>query len=205
MKSETVALMDPEELEDATAPAHAYCTGVWVDELKILTAAHCTKRSDRPAKPLFVATISDAFRYRAYEPAYKPALRPVFVIGLDKDHDLAMLVGMSGDFERHGHAITRVTSVVQTGDRVTTMGHSDGVWLWSYSSGDVAAIRRFDGTLYVQTTAPTSHGNSGGGLFNSKGELVGLGHGIDPDGSNLAFYVHPIHIQEFLAKHGLLF
>ncbi len=46
---------------------------------------------------------------------------------------------------------------------------------WSLSPGSISQIRRWDGDLIViQTTAPINSGNSGGGLYDKAGNLIGI-------------------------------
>jgi S1-C subfamily serine protease len=42
------------------------------------------------------------------------------------------------------------------------------------ASGVLSGIREERGYSYVQTTAPISPGSSGGGLFDARGNLVGI-------------------------------
>jgi len=66
---------------------------------------------------------------------------------------------------------------VQVGDTVFAIGNPLGIGL-SVSSGIVSALNRnlmdtpYDD--YIQTDAPINHGNSGGPLFNEKGEVIGV-------------------------------
>lgn len=41
-------------------------------------------------------------------------------------------------------------------------------------NGILSGVREEDGRSYVQTTAPISPGSSGGGLFDARGNLVGI-------------------------------
>ena len=64
------------------------------------------------------------------------------------------------------------------GSFAQAMGHPMGLW-FSYSSGDVAAVRTTTAGLespitWIQATVPISPGNSGGGLFNAQGDLIGI-------------------------------
>jgi serine protease Do len=105
------------------------------------------------------------------------------------------------------HNVAKVSlDGIETGAKVSTMGHPFGLW-YSYSTGDIASVRELDldpAAIYVQTTAPTSPGNSGCGLFDRKGRLIGIGHAIIPTGSNLAFYIHAKHIHALLKGQGLV-
>ena len=59
----------------------------------------------------------------------------------------------------------------------------------SLTSGLVSALRRRDGDLFVQTSAAISPGSSGGGLFNEKGQLVGITTFKLRGGENLNFAI----------------
>ena len=99
------------------------------------------------------------------------------------------------------HGIAELAPRAPTaGAKVATMGNPLGLW-WSFSSGEVAAIRHLDETiLLIQATAPISPGNSGCGLFDGQGRLVGIGYAVVSEGANLGFFVHLSHIQDLLSS-----
>jgi S1-C subfamily serine protease len=81
---------------------------------------------------------------------------------------------------------------VLAGQEVFAVGNPMGLD-WTYTKGVVSAIRmtkfgKFDVPL-IQTDTSITHGNSGGGLYTSKGELVGINTSIiDPRlGTGLGF------------------
>jgi hypothetical protein len=59
------------------------------------------------------------------------------------------------------------------GERVFTIGSPEGLER-SLGEGLISGLREGYGSSYVQTTAPISHGSSGGGLFDKYGNLVGI-------------------------------
>jgi serine protease Do len=73
---------------------------------------------------------------------------------------------------------------------------------WTYTKGVVSAIRltkfgKFDIPL-IQTDTSITYGNSGGGLYTSKGELVGINTSIaDPRlGSGLGFSIRVLVLND---------
>lgn len=62
---------------------------------------------------------------------------------------------------------------VVVGERAYTVGAPSGLDL-TLGEGLVSAKRRHEGQQYVQTSAPISPGSSGGGLFDAKGNLLGI-------------------------------
>ena len=67
----------------------------------------------------------------------------------------------------------RAYSDLKIGEAVYTLGAPSGLDL-SLSDGLLSGLREDEGVNYVQTTAPISPGSSGGGLFDSRGALVGI-------------------------------
>lgn len=65
-----------------------------------------------------------------------------------------------------------LTDVAQ-GDEVYAVGAPLGLEQ-SLSSGVVSAIRRMNGSLWIQTDAAINQGNSGGPLVNSTGRVIGI-------------------------------
>lgn len=101
---------------------------------------------------------------------------PAYVVGGDKDNDIAVLkidaTGLTaasiGDSEK-----------LAVGEFCLAIGNPLGTLGGTVTDGIISALDReitigeTDMNL-IQTNAAVSPGNSGGGLFNSKGELVGI-------------------------------
>lgn len=200
LESKTVALV---KLDDE-GKAHAFCSGVWVSERTILTARHCVDE----------APIGEAVGYLVHEDVFAPLspaesedMRPraARVSALDEDHDLALLhVALAP--KGHGIALVHEGEIHQ-GSFAQAMGHSLGLW-YSYSTGIVSAVREKDfgdGTfVWVQTTTPVSPGNSGGGLFDAEGRLLGVCHAILTKGQALNLFVHAQYVSRLLATQRAL-
>jgi Do/DeqQ family serine protease len=98
------------------------------------------------------------------------------VVGSDKASDLALLKVTAADL--HPIAIGD-SNVVRVGDVVLAIGNPMGVGQ-TVTMGIISAKGRStsvgDGSYedFLQTDAPINHGNSGGALVNTKGELVGI-------------------------------
>jgi hypothetical protein len=96
---------------------------------------------------------------------------PATLVASDPERDLALLsvpAGLIGTIPaRLGRA-----RALKVGDKVLAVGAPFGLEL-SLSEGIVSQLRGGPPPL-IQTTAAISQGSSGGGLFNVRGELVGL-------------------------------
>ncbi len=184
--------------------ARAYCTGIWVSPRSILTAAHCM----RDDVPLVLYVTSDDVYPHGLAEAHPIKMRAAEKLASDEDHDLALVRALAPP-SGHGIARTRVAPIVQ-GMFVQTMGHPLGLW-YSYSSGEVSAVRDKDlddgKKLWLQTTAPISPGNSGGGLFDEDEALIGVCHGSYTRGQELNLFVHVDYIDALLrakSREGVL-
>ncbi len=62
---------------------------------------------------------------------------------------------------------------LKVGEPLYTLGAPSGLDL-TLANGILSALREDAGVRYVQTTAPISPGSSGGGLFDARGNLVGI-------------------------------
>jgi serine protease Do len=118
---------------------------------------------------------------------------PAKVVGAWRVADLGLLQVDTG------HPLQAVrwgdSSAMQIGDPVLAMGNAFGVGL-SVSAGIVSALNRDIGDSpvdqYIQTDAAINHGNSGGPLFNLKGEVIGVNTAIispTPANSGLGFAI----------------
>jgi serine protease Do len=170
--SKTVALMNPR--------SGALCAGVWISRTLVLTANHCT-RDVEVGGNVYV-------RMRGVSMSKESALLTRF-----SDHDLAILD--VADPPSHGVATT--AALPAQGDTVYAAGHPLGLE-WSFSLGEVAAVRDGETILngdvemtLIQSTVPISGGNSGGGLWDEDGRLLGIASFmVRPSlGSNLGFFI----------------
>jgi len=108
---------------------------------------------------------------------------------------------------------------LKKGSIVMTLGHPMRL-MGSFSAGHLSGIGRSrlqfgnisgsEGSLllyqdFIQTTAQIHPGNSGGPLFNIKGEVIGINNAYDPEESNIGFAI-PINIAksvvEKIQKYG---
>ena len=76
---------------------------------------------------------------------------------------------------------------------VTTWSQLVVPWVWraTVSDGIISAVRDVNNKKWIQTTAPASHGNSGGPLLDMSNHVVGvITAGVNPElGQNLNFAV----------------
>lgn len=202
LTSKTVALVDVDEEDGNT---RAFCTGVWVGPKTILTAAHCVEQSPLAGflgvqEHFRYAVRSDIFVNGSEIEAKYPVTHEMDVTMRDEAHDLALLEAKG---QTPSHEIAELGANPEQGAHVEAMGHSKGLW-WSYSSGDVAAIRfaplGSEPMTWIQTTTPISPGNSGGGLFDEQGKLVGIcSRGLSsPRAQNINFFAHTDYIRALL-------
>jgi S1-C subfamily serine protease len=78
---------------------------------------------------------------------------------------------------------------------------SDGIVSGIRRAKEIEAANRFGyqpDSLWLQTTAPISPGNSGGPLVNSNGEIVGLSTWTDHRGQNLNFAISAVQISSLM-------
>lgn len=94
------------------------------------------------------------------------------------------------------------SSLVAPGDAVIAVGnpmHLD----YTVSDGLISAVRANDeGDSILQISAPISQGSSGGPLFNSFGEVVGVATLIFREGQNLNFGVPANYLAPLIAHDG---
>jgi S1-C subfamily serine protease len=93
----------------------------------------------------------------------------------------------------------RMSDTLTVGERVYAIGAPEGLEL-SLSDGLVSGFRQVDGRKVIQTTAPISHGSSGGGLFDSKGMLIGITSFFLGDSQNLNFAIPVENIEALLSQ-----
>ncbi|MFZ6745050.1 trypsin-like peptidase domain-containing protein [Undibacterium sp. JH2W] len=95
------------------------------------------------------------------------------------------------------------TDSLRIGQKVFAIGAPLGLDL-TISDGIVSALRPLPAGKVIQTTAPISHGSSGGGLFDAAGKLVGINTFNVQDGQaqNLNFAVPVDWISTMSSRRG---
>jgi hypothetical protein len=117
------------------------------------------------------------------------------VLAIDKVHDLAIV-------KVHGKTFQTLTlgnsDQIQVGEEVVAIGNPLGLEL-TVSNGILSGVRmtKEEGSL-LQTTAPISHGSSGGPLFNMFGEVVGVNTLYLEGGESLNFAIPVNDVKNLL-------
>jgi hypothetical protein len=110
----------------------------------------------------------------------------VDVIEIDKRKDIALIKikGFGLPFLKLGRS-----QEVEVGQTIYSLSNPLGVFQNTLTQGIVSGIRPGDGYKYFQISAPISHGSSGGPIFNSNGEVIGISVATIEEGQNLNFAV----------------
>jgi len=77
---------------------------------------------------------------------------------------------------------------LKVGERVYSIGAKAGLER-SFDEGMISGLRDLEGVRFVQNSAPTWFGSSGGGLFDAKGNLVGITTAINAKIPNESFAI----------------
>jgi len=202
----TVALVYQGVDDDGNKFVKPYCTGVWLSDDQILTAGHCAEAVARMDKKLDeddpVDPVGNPVHYivsvevpdaKEEEPS---AVHFGHVTSFDEDHDLALITASAGNIPEHDNA-SLASEIPALGERVYVVGHPRGLY-WSYIEGVVSAYRNHPEVgMTVQVSAPVWFGNSGGGVFDSHGGLVGIASRL-ARAPNTALFIHEDSIKKFL-------
>ncbi len=132
------------------------------------------------------------------------AVHQARVLAQSPSTDLALVQALNVPAHKVA-ALAKKTPAV--GEHIYTMGHPIGLF-WSFMEGTVSAYhdhlapaKKKDPLL--QISMPIFYGNSGGGVFNDFGELVGVVSFMPPKVPNVGFCVHLDSIRGFLAGQHL--
>ncbi|MCA1807997.1 MAG: S1C family serine protease [Kiritimatiellia bacterium] len=127
--------------------------------------------------------------------------RNVRIVALDAFHDLAVLRIDEDDSHDGIVPVMLAPDDKNTlGETVFVIGNPLGLER-SVTQGVVSqTARNFNGLLFLQTDAPVNPGNSGGPLFNSRGQVIGVINMQIPVMQGLNFAI-PIRHVRFLLNH----
>jgi Trypsin-like peptidase domain len=115
-------------------------------------------------------------------------------LAVDEEHDLAILKVAGSNFE---YVSLGDSDAVSIGDKVYAVGSPLGLET-TVSDGIVSSIRELNEVRLIQTTAPISHGSSGGPLLNLRGQVIGVTTLQMEGGQNLNFAVPSKFIRPLL-------
>lgn len=127
-------------------------SGVVVGRNEVLTNCHVTRNSDQ------IIVLKGALRYNVYSQK------------ADVHRDLCLLTTDELPFTP---VPVRRTADLPTGETVFFYGYPGGTEAF-FTEGRVSALHPFESSRIIETSAGFGLGASGGGLFDSKGALVGI-------------------------------
>jgi tetratricopeptide (TPR) repeat protein len=119
------------------------------------------------------------------------------VVAWDEEADLA-IVQVAGQVSALPLELSK-GDLPQVGAKVFAIGNPEGL-THTLSDGLVSAHRIDDRFTLIQTTAPISHGSSGGPLLAADGTVVGVTTAFLQVGQNLNFAVPASHVAELLVR-----
>lgn len=105
----------------------------------------------------------------------------VYFVSDDERRDLAILRIPESGLQPLSIGDERTAAV---GDQVYVIGNPLGLE-GTFSDGLISALRTVDGVALIQISAPISSGSSGGPVFNTRGEVIGIATLTMENGQNL--------------------
>jgi S1-C subfamily serine protease len=123
----------------------------------------------------------------------------------DKAYDLALLSVVLRRTERFGLPLARLRKVgsLDIGEKTYAIGAPQGIEQ-TLSDGLVSGLPTDGKATLVQTTAAISRGSSGGGLFDSRGHLIGITTVYLKEAQNLNFAIPADKVEALQRAPSLL-
>ena len=124
--------------------------------------------------------------------------KQVRIVAMNKFQDLALLKVEEKDAPKFSHVALGDPEVLAVGERVFAIGSPLGLER-TVTEGIVSTkTRQMQGELYLQTTAQINSGNSGGPLFNLRGEAVGVTNMKINFGEGIGFAIPMDAVKRFI-------
>jgi S1-C subfamily serine protease len=158
---------------------HVYCSATWISDNELLSAAHCVRaaaefeaeqrdESIDEIVDLEGTLISFAQRNEWSDSGKIAGIHFGTAVKVDEDLDLAVIKVRAADTFSHVSAEVG-DKLPAIGDSVSNVGHPKGV-RFTYIKGIVSNYTK----KHIQVNCSSYYGNSGGGLFDSNGKLIGV-------------------------------
>lgn len=207
LQQKTIALVNVDEEGDV----YAFCTGVWISEHHILTAAHCVEgnhveemQQNPIGREISYLLHVDAANREKYFSSLEVNIKSSSVKAYNKNIDLAILVTKNPE----PHPIAKLsTQQLSPGLDVHVIGHPIMYW-WTYVPGHLSSIRysvnpRKTMNVHMQVSTSVTFGNSGGGCWDTDGGLLGILSYIDARTHAISFFIHRDIVQAFVRRNGI--
>ncbi len=126
-------------------------------------------------------------------------IEDVRILAVNNHLDLALLeIPLPPGVTRFTYALLERQESIEVGQTVFAIGNPLGLER-TLSQGVISTTQRnFDGLTYIQTDAAVNPGNSGGPLFNTRGEVVGITNMGILFGEGLNFAIPTRYVKDFL-------
>ena len=184
------------KVEDATG--QSYGTGTIIDtrsgEALIITCGHLFRESkgQGPVSVELFAVTGNGVQVVGQVPGH--------VVSFNLDRDIG-LVSIRPSGSVRVAAVAPAETMVNRGDRVTSVGCNHGQDPSAVAT-HVTALNRYQGSPNIEASGAPVEGRSGGGLFNARGEIVGVCFAADYEG-NEGLYAAVESIHDELDRLGL--
>jgi serine protease Do len=129
----------------------------------------------------------------------RTVIEDVRILAVNNHLDLALLeIPLPPGITRFHYAPLERRESIEVGQTVFAIGNPLGLER-TLSQGVISTTSRsFDGLTYIQTDAAVNPGNSGGPLFNTRGEVVGITNMGILFGEGLNFAIPARYVKDFL-------
>ncbi|MHC4274094.1 MAG: S1C family serine protease [Planctomycetota bacterium] len=129
----------------------------------------------------------------------RTVIEDVEIVAVNGHLDLALIaIPRTPQIGAFVFAPLEVEETIETGQTVFAIGNPLGLER-TLSQGVISTTQRsFDGLTYIQTDAAVNPGNSGGPLFNTRGEVVGITNMGILFGEGLNFAIPARYVKDFL-------